>query len=209
MSEMIALASQFLMWPICYIFFNLFFKLEIHGRDNLNSIRSPFILISNHIAIYDSFVFRLAFSVFDKKLPLRFMAVNKFDSKCLNFLSKIGIITFVYKVFGVFVIHQGRGIYKNLIEATKIVKNGGNVVVYPEGSIFRNDMVNKFKYGAAVLAKTTGASVLPVSLRIIKGGIRRRFIVNIGRDIKYNDYDSIEEITRVFRNVVGKLYKQD
>ena len=200
--------TQFISWPIIFIFFNIFFRLEINGKENLDRIKSPLIIISNHVSIYDSFVFRLILGSNSNHLPLRFMAVKDFDHPLLKFLKKIFIVDIVYHFFGVFVVYQGRGIHRNLEEAIKIIKNKGNVVIYPEGSIIHSDRIGDFKHGASVLAKTTGALVLPISMKIKKGKIRNRFIINIGRDIKYNKSDSATEITRIFYNVVSNLHNR-
>ncbi len=199
--------TQFLAWPFAFIFFNIFFNLKINGRENLKKINSPFILISNHVSFYDSFVFRLVMGVFSNKLPLRFMAVNSFNFWYLNFLSRIYITDIIYALFGVFVVVKGRGIEKNLMDAVRIIENGGNVVIYPEGSIIHNNMLGSFKQGAAVLAKKTHVSVLPVSMRLIGNNFRRKYIVNIGNVIDYHSRDSIKDITNLFHDEINKLYK--
>jgi 1-acyl-sn-glycerol-3-phosphate acyltransferase len=201
-----AATTQFISWPIIFIFFTVLYSVEINGRENLFKIKSPFIIISNHVAIFDSFIFRLVLGVHSNHLPLRFMAVKDFDNPILKILKRIYIVDIIYHIFGVFVVYQGRGIHRNLQEAIKIIKNKGNVVIYPEGSITNHGKIGEFKHGASVLAKTTGASVLPISMKIIKGKIRNKFIVNIGRDIKYNKFDSISEITRIFHSVISKLH---
>ncbi len=201
--------TQFLTWPIAYAFFNLLFKIKINGRENLRNIKSPFIIISNHVLFYDSFLFRLILGFNTYHLPLRFMAVKDFSHWYLNFLSKIRIVDIVYGLFGVFVVYQGRGIHKNLEEAVRIIKNNGNVVIYPEGSVISNGKVENFKHGASVLAKMTGATVIPISMKLKKGKLRREFIINIGRDIKYNESDSSKEITRIFHKVITKLHSRD
>lgn len=198
--------TQFLAWPIVFIFFNILYKIEINGRENLEKIKSPFIIISNHVSFFDSFVFRLVIGFNSYHLPLRFMAVKEFSHWYLNLLKKFLIVDIVYIVFGVFVVYQGRGIHRNLEEAVKIIKDNGNVVIYPEGSIINDDKVGDFKHGASVLAKMTGASVLPISMRIKKNKIRKKFTINIGRDIKYNVSDSSKEITRIFYKVINNLH---
>lgn len=201
--------TQFLAWPIAFIFFKSLYKIRINGRENLNKVKSPFILISNHVSFYDSFIFRLVLGFNTYHLPLRFMAVKDFSHWYLNFLRRIFVVDIVYAIFGVFVVYQGRGIHKNLEEAVRIIKNKGNVVIYPEGSVISSGKVENFKHGASVLAKMTGASVIPVSMRVSKGGIRRKFTINIGRDIKYNESDSYKEITRIFHSVVTRLHNKD
>ena len=84
-----ARVTQFLMWPFVFIVANFLFKIKISGRENLEKVQSPFIIISNHIAYFDCFLFRLVLGVNSPHLPLRFMAVKKFSSRILNYLQKL------------------------------------------------------------------------------------------------------------------------
>jgi len=198
LSKIFAKINQFLSWPIVFLYFNIFFKLKIKNAENLQKISSPFIIISNHVSTYDSFIFRLVLGIRGKNLPLRFMAVNKFDYWYLNLLSKLFIIDLIYLLFGVFIVVKGRGINKNLEEAIRIINNNGNVVIYPEGSIIKTEGISDFKRGAAMLAKQTRVPVIPVMMNVSKGGFRREFKVNVDEIIKV-DYDlSVEEINKVF-----------
>jgi 1-acyl-sn-glycerol-3-phosphate acyltransferase len=198
--------TQFLVWPLTFLVFHLFFNLKISGRNNLVKIKSPFLIVCNHVSFYDSFIFRLALGLWTSHLPLRFMAVDKFDWKFLNRLASVGLIDFVYSLFGVFTVVPGKGIRSNLIEASRIIKAGGNIVIYPEGGIITQHAVGPFRKGAAVLMQETGVPVIPVSFKIIEKGIRDRLIVKIGSEISYDPRLSENELTYLLYNSVNKLY---
>lgn len=206
--KVVARVFQFLSWPLAFFFFNLFFIIKIQNKESLRRSTSPILIISNHISSYDSFVFRLALGIFSDKLPLRFMAVNKFDkSRILNLLSFFKIIDFVYVLFGVFVVEVGKGIDRNLIEAERIIHEKGNIVMYPEGSMYNDGKVGEFKTGAAVLVEKTGVSVLPIAMRLgKKKGWRREFFINIGEVFEVNKKDTKENITSQFYQKVFGLY---
>ena len=208
MRKYFAGVTQFLSWPFTFLIFYIFFDLKINGRENLKKVNSPFIIISNHISFYDSFVFRLILEPFTTKLPLRFMGVRKFDRFYLNILAHLGIVDIVYALFGVFVVEPGKGMDKNLEEATRIIKNGGNVVIYPEGSIVNGGKIDEFKFGAAVLARETGAPVLPISLRLGKKKFfNTEFIINVGDAIVVDGDILPEKITTDFRERILQLYQ--
>src|SRR3989344_914518 len=199
MRKYFAGVTQFLSWPFTFLVFYIFFNLKINGRENLQKLKPPFIIISNHISFYDSFVFRLILDPFTTKLPLRFMGVRKFDRFYLNILAQLGIVDIVYALFGVFVVEPGKGMDKNLEEARRIIKSGGNVVIYPEGSIVNGGKIDEFKLGAAVLARETSAPVLPISLRLGKKKFfNTEFVINIGESIKINNNIPPIEITNDF-----------
>ncbi len=205
----IAAVTQFISWPIAFILFNSFLDIKINGKENLKKVASPFVIISNHVSFYDSFVFRLICGFFSKKLPLRFMAVRRFNNKYLNLLSDLKFIDIVYAVFGVFVVEPGRGIQKNLEEAQRIIETGGNVVLYPEGCVVKDGNIKEFKPGAAVLTQRTGVNVLPISMRLGKRKFfRREFVVNIGEMIVFDRNLPIPEITNAFHAEIVRLYNR-
>ncbi|OHA23948.1 MAG: hypothetical protein A3B11_01955 [Candidatus Taylorbacteria bacterium RIFCSPLOWO2_01_FULL_44_26] len=201
--------SQFLAWPIVFIVFNIFFKIDIRGRHNLEQLENPTLFISNHIAFYDSFLFRLIIGSYGHLLPLCFMAVRNFKSKTLNTLKAVGIIDLIYSLFGAFTIVPGQGIEAGISGARNIIRDGGNVVIYPEGEMITDGVVGPFKRGAAVLARQTGVTVLPLSFR--KGSrmlIRRKIDINIGEPIVVDSRISDIDLTARFRDVVVRLMEE-
>jgi 1-acyl-sn-glycerol-3-phosphate acyltransferase len=199
--------SQFVTWPLAYAYFYILYKPEINGREVLGKIRAPFIIIVNHVGFMDSFIFRLVLGLRTLHLPLRFMGVARFNWKRLNFLTDIGVIPFIYGLFGVFVVVPGRGLAKNLEEAKRIIVDGGIVVIYPEGKIATDHAIAPFKHGAAVLAAETGAPVLPVSFKLgERGFFRKPFIVNIGEPISVPADSRADEITKMFHDKIVGLY---
>lgn len=205
-----SMITQFVTWPIAWIFFHSIYKVQINGQENLKKIKSPFIIVANHVASYDSFMFRLVLGFFTPHLPLRFMAVEEFNYWYLNFLSRIGIIKILYALFGVFVVVPGRGVGENLKTAGDIIVNGGNVVVYPEGKIVKKDGVASFKRGAAVLALKTKVPVLPVSFRITgeEGMAKKKLKVNVGEPLWLPENMNEDNTTQVFFNSITNLYEK-
>lgn len=200
--------SQFLTWPLLYIYFHTFFRLRIRGTHNLSSIRAPFILIANHVAMYDSFLFRLALGFITPHLPIRFMAVRRFNFPLLNFFSDIGVVDFVYALFGAFIVVPGQGIDKNLAEARMILRSGGNVAIFPEGKIVEKGRVAPFKKGAAVLAAETGVLVVPVAFRFgSRYFFRKSLAISIGEPMTISRGTSVESMTNRFYAEVNGMFE--
>lgn len=201
--------TQYLTWPFLFIIFYLFFKIKISGADVFDRVDRPFIIIANHTSFYDSFLFRIILGINTPHLPLRFMAVNSFESKFMNTFAFLGLVDFVYSLFGVFTVTLGLGIEKNLEKPIKIIEDGGNIVIYPEGRIVKQDEIGPFKNGASVLYKKTLVDVIPISIRKIRGvGIRPKVVINIGNKIEISKNRSVEDITKQFRNTIVRLYSQ-
>lgn len=202
---------QFITWPILIVLFNLSFNLKILGRKNLKGLSGPLLIIANHKTFFDSFIFRVVLGFNSKLLPLRFMGAINFQEKWLNFLAKIKIISFIYKIFGVFLVIHGEGLEKALEMPKKILENNGVVLIYPEGKMIYEDYIGKFKRGALVLAQTTGITVLPVSLKKMNESkkFRKKFIVNFGKTFVLKQNLSYEEGAEYMRSIVVKLYNDE
>lgn len=199
--------TQFFTWPLFFVLFNSAFRIRVEGRENFRAAKAPFIIVSNHISFYDSFVFRLVLGLWTPHLPLRFMAVDRFNWRWLNFLADIGVISFIYSLFGVFVVRPGLGIEKNLEEAVEILRTGGNVVIYPEGDIIAKGEIAPFRRGAAVLSRKTGVSVIPVSFRFVKRGERGRELrVNVGGPMNMLPGHTDTEVSESLRSAVTNLH---
>lgn len=200
-------AMQFLTWFVLYPLFNVVFSLKVYGRDNINRLDGPFIIISNHISFYDSFLFRVILGPFTRHLPLRFVGVRNFEWPVLNMLRAVGIIDLIYRLFGVIVVVPGRGLASNLSRVIEVIHAGGNVVIYPEGRINQSHGVGQFKKGAAALATQTGVPVIPIAFRLGRRKFLRReltVVIGVGEHVVAGT--SFEEITATLHSKVEELY---
>ena len=177
--------SQFIIFPAVWILCKLFFiKVEFRHENNFEKIvDKPSIIIANHISLYDSFLLR--FSVHWKSMRVYFMGVTKFNSPHMRFLEKIGFISIVYQLFGVFTVTPGLGLEKNLAVPQKILEEGNVVFIFPEGNINTTKTLLPFKHGAAALAVKSGVPVLPIGFRDIKKEIGKKIIISIGEPVTF------------------------
>lgn len=142
--------------------------------------------------------------LFSKLIPFRFMGVLKFKySNILNILAKIGVIPFIYAIFGVFVVTKGKGIEEGIKEAKQIISEKGVVVIFPEGQLTDGKQVYEFKKGAAALALATGAPVLPVALRKTDGVTH----INIGTRFEIDPSSTWDSATELFKGKVTELFE--
>lgn len=201
-------------YPIFFVFYYTFFNLSINGKEKLNSINEPIIFISNHIGPYDSFIFDLFVPPFSSIPPFRFMGTTKFTHSYLKVLRYTGILHLIYLFFGVIKVTYGKGAEVATIPAANIIFGGGTVAIFPEGKIWTNsqggnEKIGPFKWGAAILARNTGALVIPVSLRMSKGGFfRRKFVVNIGDPYKVDIFERPEIVANDMRERVVALHNK-
>lgn len=72
------------------------------------------------------------------------------------------LITALYNVFP---LPRGKGFQRSFSHAGEALDRGYHVLVFPEGTRSTNGALTRFRPGIGILAKQTGAAVLPVALR--------------------------------------------
>ena len=196
--------TQFFAWFIILGISRPFFKIEIRNKQNLIGVKAPAILISNHIRFYDSFLYRIAVGLFSPLSPLRFMGVRKFSNPVMNLMNTIGIVPLIYFLMGVVTVVTGQGVSKNLEGAKKALRGGVVIAMFPEGRMYYDDTIGPFKWGAAILAEETDASLIPFAIK--KHG--RRVIINIGKTFDIDKQKGPTENTEIMRDVVVNLFNE-
>lgn len=181
------------------LLYKALFKIEILGEENLPET-DGFIAVCNHKSNFDAPLIAAA-------LPrqLTFMAKEE--------LFKIKPFGFVLKKLGAFPIKRGTGDLGAIRATLGILKNGGNILIFPEGT--REKEKGKMlegKPGAALIAHKSGAALVPVG---IKGeyGFRKKLTVSFGEPIIPGNHlearassDSLKEFTdKIIMPSISKL----
>lgn len=137
----------------CVIFdplFHVFFPFRAHGLEHLPKDR-PFILCPNHANAMDPFLVCLSMP---HSVPIRIMAKKELMDKPLlgRFLGALG-------AFGV---DRGHSDIAALRTAIKALRDGDNLLVFPEGTRVKYPGEMRAKGGVAMIALRTGAALVPV-----------------------------------------------
>jgi putative phosphoserine phosphatase/1-acylglycerol-3-phosphate O-acyltransferase len=132
-------------------------RFDIAGTENIPD-SGPFILVANHRSYFD--VAALALVVREKGRPTRFLGKKElFDAPVVGHLARA--------LGGIPVARAGNA-SGSLGPAEQVLRAGEGLVVLPQGTIPRGraffDPEMKGKTGAARLAASTGAQVIPVGL---------------------------------------------
>ncbi|MCW0215377.1 MAG: 1-acyl-sn-glycerol-3-phosphate acyltransferase [Pseudonocardia sp.] len=138
-----------------------FFRVSVHRRERIPA-RGPVVLVANHSAMVDG--------------PLLFGLLGRrsvFLVKQEMFGGPIGI---GLRGIGQIPVHRGRVDRAPLTTALGVLRGGGVVGVFPEGTRGQGDVLAA-QQGAAWLARASGAAVLPVVFRGTRrpAGAGRRF----------------------------------
>ncbi|XP_022731088.1 1-acyl-sn-glycerol-3-phosphate acyltransferase 1, chloroplastic-like [Durio zibethinus] len=178
-----------------------FFKIEFEGLENLPSQDAPAVYVANHQSFLDIYTL----------LTL---------GRSFKFISKTGI--FLFPVIGWAMSMMGliplkRTDSRSQLECLKrcmdLIRNGGSVLFFPEGTRSKDGKLSDFKKGAFSVAAKTGVPVIPMTLigtgKIMPAGMEG--VINSG-SVKVVIHKPIEgsdpEILRqVARNTILDMLK--
>jgi len=191
---------------IAYIIFKFFFRLKIYGRNNIESLKSSFIIASNHQSYLDPIVLGIS-----SPQSLRFIArkdlFRNFFGRLISFLGTIPVDLEQVKVGEI------RRIYS-------LIQEGENLAIFPEGTRSPEGVIQEAQPGIGYLMSKTKIPVIPAFIsgsgRVLGPGSRRikfcKIQVIYGTPIKIdtlsknNFYNkvSLKEKYRIIANYVMK-----
>lgn len=154
------------------------YKIEFKGLDNVPKDSANYIVAINHTCALDP-----VFVACPKNVPpLHFMA------KAELFKNPI-VAWFITHMYG-FPVRRGKGDTSAIDYGIKIIEEGHVMAICPEGKRIKDKdgVPQKAKAGVAVIAKATGANVLPVAICSngkIKAG--KKVVVSYGKIIKNSE----------------------
>lgn len=129
--------------------FTPFYRVRVHHADRLRAA-GPVVLVANHSAFVDG---PLLFGLVGRRAVF-LVKQEMFDGPVGRALPRIGQLG----------VRRGAPDRRPLTAAVAVLREGGLVGVFPEGTRGEGD-VAAAQHGAAWLARTTGAAVLPVVCR--------------------------------------------
>ena len=125
-------------------------EVKVEGLENIPAA-GPLLLVSNHLNLVDP-------PVLGALLPRRIVFMAKEE------LFHVPVIGWVVKWYGAFAVRRGQADRQALRSAIEVLRQGGVVGVFPEGTRSKTGRMNRAHAGAALIATLSGASVLPVAI---------------------------------------------
>ena len=156
---------------LAWIVFHLWFNLKIEGRENIPKGKN-FVYACNHRSYADPVLIAIA-----GKGQFGFMAKAELFEK--------PAFAWLIRNLGAFPVERGKGDTAAIDRAIDTVKQGKNLLIFPEGTRSKDGRVGKGKTGVALIASKAGADVIPVgiSFKGEKLHFRSKIIVRIGKPI--------------------------
>ncbi|MGL5579570.1 MAG: lysophospholipid acyltransferase family protein, partial [Cetobacterium sp.] len=118
--------------------------------------KSPVIYVGNHQSMLDAFAFGQALPK-DVLKNTYFLAINiHFEGKIKKYLAQNG---------NVILVDMNKNLKETLKIAAKVLKDGKNLVIFPEGARTRDGEIQEFKKTFAILSKELEIPVVPFVLK--------------------------------------------
>jgi 1-acyl-sn-glycerol-3-phosphate acyltransferase len=150
----------FTRWIGTWCFF-VGYRLRVRHRERIPTT-GPIVVVANHSAMVDG--------------PLLYGLVGRRSSFLIKQEMFRGLLAWVLPRIGQLAVRRGEADRAPLLAAVRLLRHGGVVVVFPEGTRGEGDVASA-QLGATWLARTGGARMLPVAIRGTRRppGSNRRF----------------------------------
>lgn len=140
---------------ILWLPLTLYIRVKKSGMENIPGDR-PVIFAGNHQSFLDAFIFGYA-------TPFRHL-VNSYTLAKIKHFNK-GYMKFLANHSNVVLVDINKNLGEVLQTMAKVLKEGKNVVIFPEGARTRDGEMLEFKKSFAILAKELEVDVVPFGIR--------------------------------------------
>lgn len=187
-----------LMSGIVFPLLRLGYSVEVRGRARFRDLREPCLIVSNHNMHVDhSLLLRSMPASFRQRVAVAAAASDIFGNRLRGFSASLLGNAFPFA-------KEGSGVRESLEHVAKMLEEGWNVLIFPEGMLTVLGPMQPFKSGTGLLAVETGVPVLPMRIDVLRPGFyegkwlphpRARVRVNIGEPITFEPGTSYAEAT--------------
>lgn len=183
-----------------------FCSLEIKGIENINKAKGNIIIASNHLSEMDPLLIVSVLPFFSRKLPLIYVSRQKdlYSGDKRPKWKQIAYGGTLFKMIGAYPSYKGLRNYKlALPHHLEVVKNRGNVAIFPYGGIVRSTEKPEARGGVSFLTYETKLPIIPLkitgtenfSLKNILSG-NRKVAFTFGKPIYAKDiFNNTNKIT--------------
>lgn len=179
----------------------LLFRVRRIGRKNEPKAEDgPYLVCANHQTVLD--VVFIAASL--KRQQPHFMAKAE--------LFKVPVLGWLVRKLGAFPVSRGKGDVGAVKHSISLLKNGRSVGMFPQGTRCpeKDPRECKVKFGAGLIAAHTGATVLPVFIKMKhqKWRFLRRVTVIVGEPIPFEKFNYQEGVSGEYARITEMIYDE-
>lgn len=134
-----------------WIFTHLICRYRVKGREYI-PMKGPLLVVANHLSWYDPILLGVV-------LPRRVWFFTKIE------IFLWPIVGLLCRLTGQIPVHRGKSDRSALQKGLAYLQEGKALMIFPEGTVERQEQMMAAHTGAAMLVLRTGATVLPVAHR--------------------------------------------
>jgi 1-acyl-sn-glycerol-3-phosphate acyltransferase len=183
----------------------LFYDVKVRGRMHLRELEGPCLIISNHNMHMDQTMLLLAIPHrMRQRVSIAAAASDIYNTRFRGFWASLLGNAFPFA-------KAGSGVRESLEDTMRMLGEGWNVLLFPEGKLTVMGPMQPFKGGIGLLAAETGAQVLPMRVDVLRPGLREpgwfpnpraRVRVSIGRPVRVAKGTRYSEATATLERAV-------
>ena len=114
----------------------------------------------------------------------------------------------VFEKIGLLKVSRTRSNLQAIIEAERILKNGGTIGIFPEGTRNKTEKeLLKFRHGAVFIAKNTNSKIVPFAIRGQYKIFRKGITLEYGKPINIGEME-VEKANQYLRSEVLTLLRK-
>lgn len=175
------------------VLIKILFRPTVYGKENIPE-EGPIIFAGNHIHAFDPIVVMSS-----TKRIVHYMAKDELFK---------GIHGWLFKKIGLIQIHRDRKNPVAILEAETILKNGGTVGIFPEGTRNRTEEeLLPFRKGAVLIAQRTNSKIVPFALKGKYKLFRKGIILEFGKPIEVFNLEKEEANDELKEEVLELIRK--
>lgn len=145
----------YILLPLAWIVFHIGFRVECIGRENLKKVRtSGCIIAPNHVSAIDP-VFVVITRFWGKRMVV-FAKKELFEINAL--------LTWFFRCMGALCVRGTRDELETIDKTVEACKNGGTLLIFPEGTREKEGKLLPPKSGLFVIAAQAAVDVVPVRI---------------------------------------------
>lgn len=149
------MALYYILLPLAWLVFHIGFRVECVGRENLKRVQTGgCILAPNHVSAIDP-VFVVITRFWGKRMVV-FAKKELFEINAL--------LTWFFRCMGALCVRGTRDELETIDKTVEVCKNGGTLLIFPEGTREKEGKLLPPKSGLFVIAAQAAVDVVPVRI---------------------------------------------
>jgi 1-acyl-sn-glycerol-3-phosphate acyltransferase len=184
---------------------------EVFGLDNLKGVRGPVMFISNHSSHIDATVLMIT-------LPRKWREKTATAAAKDYFFDVWWRSAFTALVYAGFPVERGAG-ERATAKAKELIRDGWNIIVFPEGTRSTDGWLQRFRHGTSRLAIEMNMPVVPVAIvgayaAMPKGRFwpkpgRPPIRVRYGKPLYPQEGETHQQLSLRMQQAVAELFDED